>query len=633
MKKSTILALFAISAAAVAQQSGDKKTMVYTDTDAAYVFQAISKQTGENILYSSKSKITVTINLPFQTVDEAIKAVCSAAGLVYRHVSGLYIVAPASNMKDALAPYSTTSSYLVEGGLAEKLVGKLQDQFPYATIRAIGERIAVTGIKEDLLDAEEMIRDQARIQKSERTTNELVVMQKVTAEEVAPLIKTLFPGLEVTPTLISNKLPQSTRAADEISHVTQQLFGAIALRGPEQLVKAAKAALEKLDSPVYTEGPNKILVKTYLLQFSNGPSITSLLRKTFPDMDVFVGPEEFPPNRAQFNPLGTSIGTSQQQSAVGSQSSSSGGGSTSSSGSAGSGGGGAGATGSSGSPMGTGTHAAAVGDRSKAIILRGHQQDIDAALKLLAEVDVEPQQVVIEVKIIETSPSNSSQLGVSYTFSPVNFYDIAPGSSISAAQGAIGLTSGNTGSILPGAFSRTPLNFAATLNAMVSNQTAKLLATPSLQVIDNDQGSIFIGSTIAVELSSVGSLGGTSQSIVQFPVGIIMLVSPRIMPNGDVLMHVDPVVSTVSSINADGIPQTSAREAETTMIVHDGETVVLGGLIQDQDSVTVSQVPWLSSLPIIGELFKNRTKSHSRTDVLVSITPHIVKKTTTPGTK
>jgi general secretion pathway protein D len=350
-------------------------------------------------------------------------------------------------------------------------------------------------------------------------------------------------------------------------------------------------------------------------------------------MDVFVGPEEFPPNRAQFNPLGTSIGTSQQQSAVGSQSSSSGGGSTSSSGSAGSGGGGAGATGSSGSPMGTGTHAAAVGDRSKAIILRGHQQDIDAALKLLAEVDVEPQQVVIEVKIIETSPSNSSQLGVSYTFSPVNFYDIAPGSSISAAQGAIGLTSGNTGSILPGAFSRTPLNFAATLNAMVSNQTAKLLATPSLQVIDNDQGSIFIGSTIAVELSSVGSLGGTSQSIVQFPVGIIMLVSPRIMPNGDVLMHVDPVVSTVSSINADGIPQTSAREAETTMIVHDGETVVLGGLIQDQDSVTVSQVPWLSSLPIIGELFKNRTKSHSRTDVLVSITPHIVKKTTTPGTK
>lgn len=623
MKKSTILAFFAISAAALAQQSGDKKTMVYTDTDAAYVFQAISKQTGDNILYSSKSKISVTINLPFQTVDDAIKAVCSAAGLVYRRVGSLYVVAPAANMKDALAPYSSTSSFLVEGGLADKLVTKMQDVFPFATIRAVGDRIAVTGIKEDLLDAEAMIREQVRVQKSERISNELVVMQKVNAEDVAPLIKTLFPGLEVTPTLTSNKVPQVARAADEISHVTQQLFGAIALRGPEQLVKAAKAALEKLDTPVYTEGPNKILVRTYVLQYVNGPSITSLLRKTFPDMDVFVGPEEINPIRAPFNPLNTSISSSQTQSAIGSSATSSGGGSTSSGG-GGAGGAGGGAGGAS--SMGTGMHAAAIGDRAKAIILRGHQQDIDAALKLLAENDVEPEQVVIEVKIIETSPSDSSQLGVSYTFSPVNFFDVAPGTAVATAKGAIGLTSGNTQAIGPSSFSRTPLNFAATLNAMVSNQTAKLLATPSLQVIDNDQGSIFIGNTIAVELATAGPLGATSQSIVQFPVGIILLVSPRILPSGDVIMHVDPVVSTVSSIDANGIPQTSAREAETTMKVHDGETVVLGGLIQDQDSTTISAVPFLSSLPIIGELFKNRTKSHSRTDVLVSITPHIVKK-------
>ena len=215
----------------------------------------------------------------------------------------------------------------------------------------------------------------------------------------------------------------------------------------------------------------------------------------------------------------------------------------------------------------------------------------------------------------------------------MNFYDVAPGTAIAAAQGEINLTSGSTVGVGPSGFSRTPFNFAATLNAMVSNQTAKLLATPSLQVIDNDQGSIFIGNTIAVELSSVGSLGATSQSIVQFPVGIILLVSPRILPSGDVIMHVDPVVSTVSSINSDGIPQTAAREAETTMEVHDGETVVLGGLIQDQDSKTITQIPLLSSLPIVGELFKNRTTTHSRTDILVSITPHIVKRNKTPGTK
>ena len=595
------------------------------------MLQAISKQTGENILYSSKTKISVTINLPFQTADEAVKAVCSAAGLVYRHVNGLYVVAPAANLKDALAPYTSTSSFVVEGGMAEKLLAKLQDLFPYATIRSIGDRIAVTGIKEDLLDAEEMIREQVRVQKSERISNELVVMQKVNAEDVAPLIKTLFPGIEVTPSLTSKQLPQTSRPADEISHVTQQQFGAIALRGPEQLVKLAKTALEKLDTPVYTEGPNKIIVQPYTLQFANGPSIASLLRKTYPDMDVFVGPEVFNPSRASFNPLNTSISSSQTQSSIGSSTTSSSGGSSSSAGGA-TGGGAAGGA-SSGSPLGTGLHAPSIGDRAKAIVLRGHQLDIESAMKLLQQLDVEPQQVVIEVKIIETSPTDSSQLGVSYTFSPVNFYDVAPGTAISAAQGEINLTSGSTVGVGPSGFSRTPFNFAATLNAMVSNQTAKLLATPSLQVIDNDQGSIFIGNTIAVELSSVGSLGATSQSIVQFPVGIILLVSPRILPSGDVIMHVDPVVSTVSSINSDGIPQTAAREAETTMEVHDGETVVLGGLIQDQDSKTITQIPLLSSLPIVGELFKNRTTTHSRTDILVSITPHIVKRNKTPGTK
>jgi type II secretory pathway component GspD/PulD (secretin) len=108
-------------------------------------------------------------------------------------------------------------------------------------------------------------------------------------------------------------------------------------------------------------------------------------------------------------------------------------------------------------------------------------------------------------------------------------------------------------------------------------------------------------------------------------VGIILLISPRISPDGSVTLHVNPVVSTVSSTNAQGIPQTAAREAETTMILKDGETVILGGLIQDQDSKTISAVPLLSSIPLIGELFKNRQTTHSKEDIVISITPHIVK--------
>ena len=95
-------------------------------------------------------------------------------------------------------------------------------------------------------------------------------------------------------------------------------------------------------------------------------------------------------------------------------------------------------------------------------------------------------------------------------------------------------------------------------------------------------------------------------------------------------MHVNPVISSVSSIDANGIPQTAAREADTTVIVRDGETVVLGGLIQDQESVTTSAVPGLSQLPLLGQLFKSRNKSHSRTDIVVSLTTHIVKDKENP---
>ena len=91
-------------------------------------------------------------------------------------------------------------------------------------------------------------------------------------------------------------------------------------------------------------------------------------------------------------------------------------------------------------------------------------------------------------------------------------------------------------------------------------------------------------------------------------------------------MLVHPVVSTITSTNSDGIPQTQSREAETTVMVNDGETMVIGGLIQDEMTKEVDSIPFLSKIPLIGELFKNRTRDHSHTEVMVFITPHLLKQ-------
>ena len=123
----------------------------------------------------------------------------------------------------------------------------------------------------------------------------------------------------------------------------------------------------------------------------------------------------------------------------------------------------------------------------------------------------------------------------------------------------------------------------------------------------------------------LGLRGGQTVEIREFPVGIILLIQPRVTSDGNITLHVNPAVSTVTSIDEDNIPQTATREAETIVNVKDGETLVLGGLIRDEYRKTVTAIPLLSQLPIVGELFKSRSTSKKRSDVIVTITPRIVK--------
>ena len=166
----------------------------------------------------------------------------------------------------------------------------------------------------------------------------------------------------------------------------------------------------------------------------------------------------------------------------------------------------------------------------------------------------------------------------------------------------------------------------ATINAMVTNKEAKLLADPRIQVIDNEDGSFFIGDTLRTRISQAG-LTGTNIQVLEFPVGIILLVRPRVHGDGRITLRVHPVVSTVTGINSDSLPQTSSREAETTVMLKDGETVVIGGLIREEISRTLQEVPLLSKLPLVGELFKNRSTSRRKSDIMIFITPRIVKDT------
>jgi type II secretory pathway component GspD/PulD (secretin) len=331
-----------------------------------------------------------------------------------------------------------------------------------------------------------------------------------------------------------------------------------------------------------------------------------MIEATNLDVTAVIGPVAFAPRQPRFSPLaGSSLGAS-----TGGSGGSFGGNQ---------GGGGAGTTqGPGGGQGGGGDEASAQGDETKQLILRGSRAAIDSALALLAQVDIEPLQVMVEVKVVDASPEKIEEYGINWSWSPFSFLETPAGSAI----GTFPSTTRRPGF---GEFSRVPWDFTGILSAMVTNKDAKILAKPRIQVVDNRDAYIFIGDTIRARVAQATGLGAQTVEIVEFPIGIVLLIRPRVNADGNITMRIHPVVSTITAVDAQNVPQTSSREAETTVMVKDGETMVIGGLIREEEIKTMSKIPILGDLPLIGELFRHRNTNSRKSEILVVITPRIVR--------
>jgi type II secretory pathway component GspD/PulD (secretin) len=258
---------------------------------------------------------------------------------------------------------------------------------------------------------------------------------------------------------------------------------------------------------------------------------------------------------------------------------------------------------------------------ARTLLLKGTPVALDEALKVLRMVDTAPRQMVIEAKVVDTSPDYTKNLGVEWNWNQFQFFE--RGQQIT---GGSGTSSGSTptGPLGFGSYLRAPFNPIATLNAMITSRQAKLLATPQTAVLDDQDASVFIGDTLRFQsLAQSSPTTGNQFTVVEVPVGIILLVHPRVNDDGYITLRVHPVVSTVTGFTA-GLPQTSSREAETVVRVKDGDTLVIAGLIRDEDIRQMSKIPLLGDLPLIGNLFKNEMRNHRRSEVMVFLTIRLI---------
>lgn len=286
---------------------------------------------------------------------------------------------------------------------------------------------------------------------------------------------------------------------------------------------------------------------------------------------------------------------------------------------------------------------------SNIITVRDSQSFIDAVQDLIFALDKAAPQVHIEAKIVDVSRNFSRALGIQWGFTKdsgqIQGFGNASVGSISGTTNAINVnlpatapTSG-FGILLGNLINNTDLDIA--LSAAEENGDAHIISQPSVTTMDNIPASIRSGVKFYVKTTSSISVGGSGGSasaddtgLQEINTGIELKVTPQITPENTVRLKIDAEESEADfSRSVDGIPAVIDNTASTTVLVKDGQTTVIGGLMKVKKTNSKKGVPVISHIPLLGLLFKNNAKTRIDNELLIFITPYIVKKPSASPTK
>ncbi len=241
----------------------------------------------------------------------------------------------------------------------------------------------------------------------------------------------------------------------------------------------------------------------------------------------------------------------------------------------------------------------------------------------LAKIDIAPQQVMIEVLVTEFSQDALTSLGVGGSISGIkpghSFSVIGPLSEL--LDSTLGLFYGRTGA----KSGDWALNSGVSFQALVRDGKVKIRANPKVVTVEGQPAYIFVGKDQYYTLLT-GSISFPYERLEVIKVGVSLNITPYISDNQEITIDVQPEVSDViQSASATGLPVVSRRQVKTKVRVKEGETLVIGGLLQKNERETRRKIPLLGSIPILGYLFSHTTKVVEESEVVVFITPHIVK--------
>jgi len=277
--------------------------------------------------------------------------------------------------------------------------------------------------------------------------------------------------------------------------------------------------------------------------------------------------------------------------------------------------------------------AVAVNETNNSVIICDTVENLPKILAEIKKVDRTPQQVLVEVVIIDVQLRNNQEIGINWDLLSDDTYDVVYRQNLTSAR--VGSTIADVDTIgaatafnsvgLGGDFSVISGTVRHVLHAIQQKRDVEILASPRALVVSGQSATIKAVEEIPYEeVIDTAAGGAAALTSTQFKeVGVNLQVTATVTDGNNIFLAVDTEQNVTTSVSGGGVPVVDTRRATTSLLLNDGQIVVIGGLRREEQRTEVSQVPILGDLPILGLLFRSTTVTTSDSELVVLLSPHI----------
>lgn len=600
-----IASLLCITSAS-AQQADSRATITpnYKDADLAQITEAVSAVTGKSIIIDPRVKAQVTMlsSTPMSpnAFYEAYLSILQVHGYVAVPSGGnTIVIMPDANARqvpanDLPGNVDGNSSELVTQVIAVRNVSAAQlVPILRPLVATYGNLVAYSAsnmlvITDRANNVNRMLRIIERIDRASDESYEIIQMQNATATEILKVVNSLNSS--------AGAAAQATEGGQQLKVVADERTNSIILSGDKSTRLRIKTLITYLDTPLQSGGNTK----TRFLEYADAETLATSLK-------------------AQIQGIAQSVT----------------------------------GTAAPGGVATTATSSAANNSVSiwadkatNALVVSAPPKVMEQIMAIVDALDIRRAQVHVEAIVVEVSATKAAELGVNWALYGSNSSDVPAAlfsggtnsitslASVVATGDYTSLPSGTTFGI--GRIVDSGASFAAILRALQEDGNTNVISTPSIITLDNQEAKIEVTQQVPLitgQYASTGTSGTTGSSTVnpfttvtREDVGTKLTITPKINKGGSVTLKISQEASSLSQQTGDaGSLITNKRSIENVVMVDDGQTIVLGGLLEDNLIEGSSRVPILGSIPIIGNLFKSRNSTKTKTNLLVFIKPTILR--------